>query len=309
MRNFIIIVLFFFLTQNVLSQNLVNNPSFEIYSVCPTGGSELNALNWTVTPNSSIATPDYFNACDSGLVGVPTNGLGYQNAYEGSAYAGIICYDGNQSLREYLQSELSSPLISGQTYYVSFRASPADKFGILIGSLGAHLSLNPISGNGTFLAINVNPQIISSSIISNYNEWTIITGSFIANGGEEYITIGNFLTNELTPNTVNLPAEFPYMSYQYIDMVVVTSNPLSVHELQKSDVIIFPNPFKDSISIKYNNKNADDIIEVYTSNGQVIKRMSGIIDEINLSNFPDGIYFISIYSKNSGKLLRKVVKI
>jgi OOP family OmpA-OmpF porin len=309
MRNYFTIALLFFLTQKVISQNLVNNPSFENYSDCPTGGSQLNAFNWNVTPNSGEATPDYFNGCDSGLMGVPTNSLGNENAYDGIAYAGLVCYHITVPIREYLQSRLSSPLVSGQTYYVSFRASPAERFGTLIGSLGAHLSLNPISGNGTYEPINVSPQIISSSIISNYNGWTLITGSFVANGGEEYITIGNFSTNELTPNTVNSSAIVPIMSYEYIDMVVVTSNPLSVHEFQKSDVIIFPNPFKDSISIKYDNKNVDDIIEVFTTSGQVIKRMSGIINEISLSNFPNGIYYISIYSKNTGKLVRKIVKI
>src|SRR6478672_6241576 len=215
MRNLALIA-FFVLAQNMVSQNLVNNPSFENYSSCPTGDSQLNALNWQVTANSGNSTPDYYNVCNSGTQGVPNNDAGNQNAYNGNAYIGIFCFYANVPLREYIQSQLSAPLVGGQTYYVSFRVSLADEYGTAIGSLGAYISNNPLVGNGTFGPIVVTPQIISSSIISNTSSWTQITGSFVANGGERYITIGNFSTDAATPRTTNPNTFISDMAYYYI---------------------------------------------------------------------------------------------
>ena len=70
--------------------NLVPNYSFEIDTLCPDNGSQIDyAIPWHSATGGS---PDYFNACDGSAiisVGVPQNWCGNQNARTGDAYSGI----------------------------------------------------------------------------------------------------------------------------------------------------------------------------------------------------------------------------
>lgn len=75
------------------AQNLVLNGSFESYSGCPTNYSQIDsALFWMVPTFASSS--DYYNQCadPSSNVDVPINGPGFQEAYNGVAYAGIYLF-------------------------------------------------------------------------------------------------------------------------------------------------------------------------------------------------------------------------
>src|SRR5260221_12861858 len=70
--------------------NLVPNGSFEDTVQCPTGTSQITrATAWMGFRD----TPDYFNICNHSDLGVPMNGFGHQNAFDGHAYAGFIAYE------------------------------------------------------------------------------------------------------------------------------------------------------------------------------------------------------------------------
>jgi len=125
------------------AQNLVMNPSFENYSSCPLGPSQLDeADNWQHPFDNTVdtcSTSDLYNTCSpfgAFGVGVPDNIMGSEPAHTGNGYAGIILYEGfaltgctslfGSSWREYAEGQLSAPLQSGQTYCVSFFISLAD---------------------------------------------------------------------------------------------------------------------------------------------------------------------------------------
>ena len=69
--------------------NLVPNPRFENFMPCPSGLSQpYVAYPWNT---ASDATPDYFNLCATGDVGVvPTNLFGVQMPYSGQGYMGAF---------------------------------------------------------------------------------------------------------------------------------------------------------------------------------------------------------------------------
>ncbi|MDP6908376.1 MAG: hypothetical protein QF371_02670, partial [Flavobacteriales bacterium] len=110
------------------AQNLIMNPSFEDYSSCPMGPSQLeNADNWQHPFNNVIgdtcSTSDLYNVCSpfgAFGVGVPDNILGSQAANTGNGYAGIILFEGfaltgctslfGSNWREYVEGQLTSPL-------------------------------------------------------------------------------------------------------------------------------------------------------------------------------------------------------
>jgi len=102
--------------------NLVPNPSFEIYTSCPTSANQLAFANQWQNP-TTWGTPDYYNGC-SATFGVPSYcncSSIYQNPLTGNAYTGIYCYDKiSINAREYLQVELNDSLHLGHCYIVSF---------------------------------------------------------------------------------------------------------------------------------------------------------------------------------------------
>src|SRR4030095_12505204 len=73
-----------------LSQNLVPNHDFEIYTNCPTNFGQGGSLPCTPWQNGSLGTSDYFNECSTGNVDVPNNWFGHQDALSGVGYTGII---------------------------------------------------------------------------------------------------------------------------------------------------------------------------------------------------------------------------
>ena len=186
--------------------NLVPNYSFEIDSLCPDGGSEINyAPPW----HTAGGSPDYFNACAGSslwTVGVPLNHAAYQYAKTGDAYAGIFCYFLNPppvEYKEYLQVKLTDSLIVNRKYcisfYVNLTTSLGQAFGgapynnLAIKEMGMYISDTAVF-RADQLTLPFVPQIKSpvGVFLDDTLNWTEISGEYIAQGGEKYITIGNF---------------------------------------------------------------------------------------------------------------------
>lgn len=181
----------------VLAQtgNLVRNPGFESNAgaVISTWlkenpvGTEL--VNGWKTP--TLATPDYYNSDQSTCDGFPV-----ATARTGTGRGAIICGMQNQlpgvrNYKEYLQGELTSPLIAGKEYAVSFWvtldcASPQTSTGI-----GAYFSNDRITSQSKE-RLGVRPQVISYEKITYEDGWTLVSGTFVARGGEQYITLGSY---------------------------------------------------------------------------------------------------------------------
>ena len=143
------LALFFSLSASSLSiaqrvDNMVFNPSFEEYTLCPERIDAKGVMNgvdawWQPTAGSS----DYFNVCSGRDCAVPRNKMGVQTARTGVAYCGIYC--SQASYREYLQTQLKSPLLPGHRYRVSFYVSLAEKSPHAIATIGAMLTSQRLS--------------------------------------------------------------------------------------------------------------------------------------------------------------------
>lgn len=294
----------FLMISFVHAQNLVTNGSFELYSSYPTSVEQIQlATGWSVVHNTGLASPDYYNACNQGaFVGVPSNGVGYQPAYEGNAYSGIATYYGVlPNFREYIQTHLSSPLLAGHSYLVSFMTSRAEGHGMASNNLGAVLSSSPLEGNGTYAAIHAMPQLNHTTVITNENAWTEISGPYVAVGGEEYLTIGNFFEDEQT--TILEMDASTLAAYYLIDYVSVTPVNLGINTAAQTAFTVYPNPFETEIQIDSPLINKLTNISIVSTLGQVIN----VIPEqgkINLSALSSGIYNL-ILSTSEGYIVRK----
>jgi len=294
--------LFFFLpSQFCFAQNLVPNPSFEDTVACPYATDQVNlAQGWYHVSQ----TPDYFNSCTSVMqVSVPSNALGYQSAHSGNAYCGMFCYYPS-SYREYIGAQLTTPLVIGQQYFVSFYLSLSGGLGYTKGcnKFGCKLSTVPFIYNS--LIPDNNAMFHSDSIVADTVNWIFIIGSFIADSAYNYIALGNFFDNSQT-DTLGMGPNSLY-SYYYIDGICLSTDSLfctgeiikDVNALEKEiDFKISPNPCSTFFSIYSKEKITS--MKLFNLLGEEILIDSNSIPasskrEINISHYKKGIYFLQL---------------
>jgi hypothetical protein len=188
-----------------LKTNAVLNPSFEFASSCPTGfiGSAtaggLLITNWRFP---TTGTSDFFNACQTtggNTVHIPTNQcFGTQEPRSGRGYAGLFAMSTN-NYREYIQGELSAPMVPGKKYLVSFYVSLAEYSNTAIDRMGIHFKVGStalsISGPLSFT-----PQLESTpgAILNERKGWVNISGIVEPTEAFTHFIIGNFRNNATT---------------------------------------------------------------------------------------------------------------
>jgi len=191
--------------------NLVRNGDFEQYSSLPTGISSatLKQISKVCGWNDAIinGTADYYrtNATVS-TVQIPCNNRGSQACNTGgSGYIGLVYSSpGGVNNSESVYSQLSSPLVAGATYQLSFDISLADgnsSFGYgMQAFLSPTLLSVPISGNSVPTGVTILNET-PSTVHSNFNGWDTVTFTYTATGGEQYIYLGGLQDVVATPLT------------------------------------------------------------------------------------------------------------
>ena len=201
--------------------NLVPNPNYEIYSTCPSAIGELQKATGWANVTGHQGTPDYFNVCTSNsIIDIPTNAFGFQNPSSGNGYIGLnMYYEAEPNFREYIQTRLTIPLVAGETYTISFKASLADKSKYSAPCFQFYFSNTPVSAFiGWFPITTVTPQVSSTTQITSKTAWTSVSINYTAMGGEEYLTMGNFRNDASTPGITTEAGPWTYASvYYYID--------------------------------------------------------------------------------------------
>lgn len=208
----------------IYTQNLVPNPDFNTYSICPFGSGQISLAPPWYSPNGS--TTDFAHICaGTNDTGIPNNKWGSEITFAGNGYAGIRTwgtFNGNGSYREYLATQLLDSLIAGEAYRLSFRISLGDSARYLTDDIGLYVSKDSIPSDNLlpFTPHISNPQ---GKVIMYPSGWHKISGQYLATGGEKHIVIGNFLDDsQTTIISRNLPEGLGRNStYFFIDHVVV----------------------------------------------------------------------------------------
>ncbi|MEP7171270.1 MAG: T9SS type A sorting domain-containing protein, partial [Bacteroidota bacterium] len=233
------------------AQNLVPNPGFENFTTCPVGFSQFNGYvsNWV---NPSAATPDYMNSCANPFpAGVLQNGTGYQTSHSGNAYAGF--YTGADTYREYVQVQLTSPLVAGNNYTFKMFVVIHNKSKTATDDIGAYFSdTAPASAGSAFLNGNPVAQVSNTSgnVIVDSANWTLISGNFTASGGEQYLTIGHFKTDAAsTYQTINYGGQGAY--YYIDDVSLIGGTPLPVELLSFTATLQKNNSSQKEVLVKW----------------------------------------------------------
>lgn len=291
------------------AQNLVPNPSFEEYDICPTGPGQLyKAKHWR-NPIAPLAasSPDYYNSCNTAIYfGVPINSAGYEYARSGSGYCviGTGAKSGqwvsmSANFREYLNVRLNDTMQANEHYCIEFYVSACDSFNAYSSNLGIYFSddsiseVCPTSGcNLPFVPQFENP---TSNILNSHHGWTRISGTYQATGGEEYITIGNFRDST---NTTLIDTNWTSIlnrgfSAYYVDDVSITK--CSTTAIEAEDAVRYSTPISPNpatTKLYCNNRRVK--AGLYNLWGEEILPLdftqSG---EVDIANVPNGLYVVS----------------
>jgi type IX secretion system substrate protein len=299
--------LFLLLSTSSMSQNLVPNSSFEDTIKCP--DFPLPNIGNTAYWSSYLETPDYFNSCANSsqiLFGVPGNFAGFQNAYIGNAYAGLLTWGINAGspIREYIGVQLIQSLTIGNKYYVSCFISNAD-------SIYYNSSANMFGfrfSTVSYASVDNLSHIHSDSVVTNKANWTRISGSFIADSSYQYLILGNFYDDTQTIADTSFPTSFT-TSYYYVDAVCVTTDSIydsiwtSANEvIHSSQNELFPNPV--NLELFINNSYSEELV-MYDLLGQKIitRRLIKGLNKIDASVIAAGMYLIFLDGKYFNKLI------
>ncbi|WP_297705469.1 OmpA family protein [uncultured Eudoraea sp.] len=242
---------FFWGITALLSQNLIQNPSFEQYEACPArlGSFETDVVYWSTPTKGST---DYFNSCST-IMGTPENFNGTQPADFGKGYAGLYLY-APDDYREYIQVPLVQTLEKGKTYQVSFYVSLAERsdfaikdFGVLFAKDKLDLNIKKELSKMHMYKIVGNTynfmEIGTTNFYRDSRDWVVVSTRFVAKGVENYMIIGNFKNNAGT-RKFKIKKGAKQGAYYYMDMV-------SLKPAQSTASIVTSSPETDLVAENY----------------------------------------------------------
>jgi hypothetical protein len=233
MRFFLLLAVF--VCKGIFAQpiNLVPNPGFELFSICPLipeapNYSGVNAiclaspwfqpLNPNATPSDfgcGESSSDFWHVC-SGNVPLTVGGSDFQYPKSGEGFAGLGIFI--QSFPTEGIESMEVPLIEPlkrKHYCVSWFSNLSGFSGIGSNVVGAYFSQDTVFQTGFWLQIPVIPQIDNLTIVTDTLNWTSFHQSFLAQGGERFMTISNFRNSDLMEIIILNPESAG--SYYYFD--------------------------------------------------------------------------------------------
>lgn len=212
------------------AQNLIPNPGFEEVLLCPDFQSQLDRTAFWFDPSEG-GTPDFYHACATDAwFSTPQSTVGFQEPADGQGYSGIFLWFGNvlNEWREFIEVELTEPLVADRCYHLTLHANLADYSGHTTDALGARFYPDSVLLTNPFPPGEApHIELVEGSFLSR-EDWTILEGDYIAMGGERFVMIGNYRTDAETstqaltggpPNTGN----FAYALIDAMSLVECTT--------------------------------------------------------------------------------------
>ena len=185
-----------------IGKNLIPNPSFELTSGCQflhtTPEEPIKTREWF---SPSGATPDLFNRCALGEMGVPTNYVGRVAPVEGDNYIGLFYgapKNKNESAnyREYLMCSLLEVLQEDSVYHYQFFVKAAEYANWQHQYLSFAFSSEKLQFTHDSIISIENKILVDTDTLPQEGGWMKVSGRYKANGTEAYLLIGDLLPNE-----------------------------------------------------------------------------------------------------------------
>ena len=117
-----------------------------------------------------------------------------------------------------------------------------------------------------------------------------------------------FAVNDMIPNTAEIYFDFnPAIITNTFQTTFVNS--LSNENFSLYNITIYPNPSNAILNINYGTETIEvKSIEIQDMLGKVIYKIHSKVENIDVSNMNNGIYFITISNESNGKIIKKLIK-
>lgn len=180
------------LPSNVTAQELLRNGSFEDHRGCPEGFGK-RSFKGVADVQGYTGEPAYFHTCAT-AAGVPVNWAGAQTAKDGSAYAGLVLTSrtGDRTDRQFIELQLTEPLVNGHRYRLSFWVSAAEGSGYSTDRIGARFLVDGKRRKEPNLVGKFDVENPLDRFLADTVAWMKVEGIYHASGGERSVVIGNF---------------------------------------------------------------------------------------------------------------------
>jgi OmpA-OmpF porin, OOP family len=310
-------VFFMLLILNTRAQvNLVPNPSFEEYEDC-NNTSITTAMEWVVDWfNPNLWSSDYWTSVNLGTP-CTEGGTGGINPYlvpesfDSNFIVGSYYYVFEQEesgVREYVEVELTEPLVAGNSYAISYNVSMGATSKYRINSMGCYFSETAFTDYLTVGALEADPQVEVDTLFGSPYYWIQIRDTIVANGGEKFMTVGNFKHNdeiELEQISEDSDAIGSYYVLDKFNVSLITN--VGIKEPSLDDVKIWYNTDEDLLIVK-NSSFSNNLLEIFDASGRkILDDVANGKKEISTQKFSSGLYLVKVNSKK-GNLIYKFLK-
>ncbi len=310
MKKEIYLIILLLVCRICTGQNLVPNGGFEQYYGCPSNFNQLDsAYDWFNPSIDSIGgSPDYYNQCALGYVGIPQNPIGYQLTNSGNAYSGIYLSQVFLNVREYIEVALSSPLIA-TCYHFEMYVNLGDKSKYTTDAIGVYFSDTIISNipNGFYLPLSTQINNTTGNIFDSLS-WTLVSGNYLAQGGENYLIIGNFKNDSLTPLILANPSSAFASVYVFIDDVSLTPCTAVNYVANDNSFNIYPIPFNNVLNLHFKNDEPLEFILYDIASRKLLQKKITNSVSLNTEQLAKGLYLYEVRERNGLCKKGKVVK-
>jgi 1,4-alpha-glucan branching enzyme len=172
---------------------------------------------------------------------------------------------------------------------------------------------NPLFSTSNF-TMDVSGALKTTTLISG-NDYAFIVGNFDITSKTatltfpatgkwyDYFTGDSINLTEITKSTTLSAGE--YHLYSNKKLAGFPAHPLSVKNIQKTDIKIYPNPCNDFIAIESSIKPEKTTIQ--TSDGRLLLSQLYQNENMDVRKYPAGIYFLTLYFKHN-KMVYKIIK-
>ena len=247
--------------------NLVSNGSFEEHDTCLAVLGFYTETDGPLGWFSASGSPDYYQGClpNGSANGIPQSYYTFQYPQEGEYFVGLVSYQQQYGLREYIMAQLLQPLVTGQTYYVSFYASAGwngslanPELYIAASNIGALFTMQPRPwSNGDAWPVPGNfAHVYHPWVIADTVNWVLVSGSFVADSAYQYVMLGNHFNNALTDSVHFAQYAWLPSAYTLLDNVCVSTDPLGCplalagpQETQFALPRLYPNPAQCEVGL------------------------------------------------------------
>lgn len=276
---FVVLLIFGLIVPNVKAQNLILNPGFENHAL--EVGCYTNSTAAFVTTSLNDVTAFYGGTQDGIDIGV--NSACYAGGANSGATHIVMAGLSAPNMFESISFDLSSPIISGQTYDLSFYAANSNPIGTESLSVGISTASNSFGTQAVLVPLNTNVT------------YTQYSATFTAPISGSYLTIESATLSDFWFGLDDF-------SLELATEVGIIENDFG------NGLLLYPNPTDGNFSIDLGKNYNNLTITMSDLNGRIIHSKN--YNENQLLNLkieePAGIYLLMIESGDKKAIIRLV---